>query len=407
MRRAVRRLQSGGLPKRIAILGSTGSIGTSTLDVIRHLGSPYCATVLAAHRKLDLLAKQVSEFKPAAVVVTDESLDETTIRKAIGSGPTIYRGQAGLVEAVHRDDVDTVVAAIVGAAGLPAVIAAVEARKTIALANKESLVMAGSIVMPLARKLGVTILPIDSEHSAIFQAMQCGKIEQVRRVILTASGGPFRKTPIDQMRRATLADALNHPTWRMGSKVSIDSATMFNKGLELIEACWLFDLPAERVEVVIHPESVVHSMVEYVDGSVIAQLSPPDMKTPIQYALTYPNRQAGCSKTLDLSKAFALHFEPPDPERFPALQLAYSVAKNGCDGGAAMNAANESAVEAFIDGQVAFGEISEVVRRTMVGHRLQPSPGLDDLMEADRSARMAARSIIAEMETTQASKDGH
>jgi len=385
------------LPKRIAILGSTGSIGTSTLDVIRHLGKPFQATVLTAHKQLDLLARQVAEFKPACVVVTDESLDEAAVRKAIGAGPDILIGPAGMVKAVQRDDVDLVVAAVVGAAGLPAVLAAVEAGKTLALANKESLVVAGSILIPLARKNNVAILPVDSEHSAVFQSMACGKLSQVRRVILTASGGPFRKTPIDQMKRATLADALKHPTWQMGSKVTIDSATMFNKGLEFIEACWLFDLPPEKVEVVIHPESIVHSMVEYVDGSVIAQLSPPDMKTPIQYALTYPDRAAGCSKTLDITKAFALHFEPPDPERFPALGLAYAAAKNDGDSGAVLNAANEIAVEAFINGRIAFGEISEVVQRTITGHRLQPSPNLDDLLAADRKARKAASAVIAEL----------
>jgi len=385
------------LGKRIAILGSTGSIGTSTLEVIRHLGEPYHATVLTAHKQLDLLARQVAEFHPNVVVVTEEARDDTTIRRAIGMGPQLDRGTAGLVRAVQRDDVDIVVGAIVGAAGLPAVLASVEAKKTLALANKESLVVAGSILIPLAKKNGVTILPVDSEHSAVFQAMQCGKLDQVRRVILTASGGPFRKTPIEKMRHATLAEALNHPVWRMGNKTTIDSATLFNKALELIEACWLFDLPPEKVEIAIHPESVVHSMVEYVDGSVIAQLSPPDMKTPIQYALTYPDRSPGCSKMLDLTKAFALHFEPPDFERFPSLQLAYKVATLDGDAGAVMNAANEIAVEAFMAGRIGFGEISEVVHRTITGHSLQLRPSLDDLLEADGRARKEASAIIAEI----------
>ena len=383
--------------KRIAILGSTGSIGTSTLEVIRHLGPDYAVTVLTAHRQLDLLAKQVAEFKPAVVVVTDETLSEAEIRRAIGGGPTILRGQSGMVAAVQRDDVDLVVAAVIGAAGLPAVLAAIEARKALALANKESLVVAGSILIPLARKNGVQILPVDSEHSAVFQAMACGRMDQVRRVILTASGGPFRKTPIEQMRKATLQEALNHPTWRMGGKITIDSATMFNKALEIIEACWLFDLPPEKVEVVVHPESVVHSMVEYVDGNVIAQLSPPDMKTPIQYALTYPERRDGCSRRLDLSRSFALHFEPPDPARFPALQMAYDVARRNGDAGAVLNAANETAVTAFMGGRIAFGEISEVVQRTITGHSLQPGNELDDLLRADQHARKAASAIIEMM----------
>jgi 1-deoxy-D-xylulose-5-phosphate reductoisomerase len=380
--------------KRIAILGSTGSIGTSTLDVVRHLGPDYHVTVLGAHRQLDLLAKQVAEFQPAVVVVTCPEQDDATIRKAIGPKPKLFRGEAGMIAAVQRDDVDVVVAAVIGAAGLPAVLAAVEAKKTIALANKESLVIAGSILIPMARRNSVTILPVDSEHSAVFQAMASGRLSEVRRVILTASGGPFRKTPLQQMRKATLQEALNHPTWRMGGKITIDSATMFNKALEIIEACWLFDIPPAQVEVVVHPESVVHSMVEFVDGNVIAQLSPPDMKTPIQYALTYPERKEGCGKRLDLSRSFALHFEPPDPLRFPALQMAYRVAERNGDLGAVLNAANETAVTAFMAGRIAFGEISEVVQRTITGHSLQAGTELDDLLRADKSARSAASAII-------------
>jgi 1-deoxy-D-xylulose-5-phosphate reductoisomerase len=276
------------------------------------------------------------------------------------------------------------------------VLAAVRAGKTLALANKESLVVAGSLVVPEARRRGVRILPVDSEHSAIFQAMHCGRLNEVSRVILTASGGPFRNTPRERMENATLEDALKHPTWRMGSKVTIDSATMFNKALEIIEACWLFDLPPEKVEVVIHPESVVHSMVEFLDGSVIAQLSPPDMRTPIQYALTYPERAQGLAERLDLSRPLALHFEPPDPDRFPALRLAFDVAKRGGTAGAVLNAANEAAVAAFSAGAVPFGEISRLVDLTIKQHRVVGSPSLDDLMEADRWARGAVRDLIAE-----------
>ncbi|HZL35772.1 MAG TPA: 1-deoxy-D-xylulose-5-phosphate reductoisomerase, partial [Tepidisphaeraceae bacterium] len=297
---------------------------------------------------------------------------------------------------VEREDVDVVLAAVVGAAGLPAVLAAVRAGKTLALANKESLVVAGSLLVPEARNRGIAILPIDSEHSAVFQAVHCGKRKEIRRVILTASGGPFRQTSREQMENATLADALNHPTWRMGNKISIDSATMFNKALEIIEACWLFDLPPEQIEVVIHPESVVHSMVEFVDHSVIAQLGPPDMRTPIQYALTYPHRAAGISRRLDLSKAFTLHFEPPDFARFPALQLAYDVAKKGGTAGAALNAANEAAVAAFVDGAVSFGEISRLVRLTIDAHQVQPNPSLDALNGADRWARVKVKTLIGQ-----------
>lgn len=281
---------------------------------------------------------------------------------------------------------------------MPAVLAAVRAGKALALANKESLVVAGSLLVPEARKRRVPILPVDSEHSAIFQAMQCGRLGEVRRVILTASGGPFRNTPADQIARATLEDALKHPTWRMGTKVTIDSATMFNKGLELIEACWLFDLPPEKIEVVIHPESVVHSMVEFVDGSVIAQLSPPDMRTPIQYALTYPERRNGRAKSLNIAEKFALHFEPPDPSRFPALRVAYDVARTGGTAGAVLNAANEAAVTAFAEGQIPFGQISRLVELTIDRHRerLERNPSLSDLLDADRWARASVCELIAE-----------
>ena len=383
-----------GLTKRIAILGSTGSIGCNALEVIRHLGPGYRAVALSGHRNADKLLAQARDHRPAAVAVTGE-VDDAAREAFRRLGVTLYEGQAGLVEMVERDDVDVVLAAIVGAAGLPAVLAAVRAGKRIALANKESLVVAGSLLMPEARRRGVDIIPVDSEHSAVFQALRCGQPKEIRRLILTASGGPFRTTPIEQMHRATPADAMNHPTWRMGNKITIDSATMFNKALELIEACWLFDLPPEKVQVMVHPESVIHSMVEFVDGSVIAQLSPPDMRTPIQYALTYPDRVDGAGKRMDWTRAFDLTFQPPDFERFPALRLAYDVATSGGTAGAVLNAANEVAVEAFLGGGIAFGEISRVVELTIRRHRLQPSPSLDDLFEADRWARAEAGSVVA------------
>lgn len=386
---------SGSLPqKRIAVLGSTGSIGTSTLSVIAHLGDPYRATALSAHRQGKLLLEQVRKFKPAAVCLTDRKTEQETQHTLRELGVRTYCGSEGLVDMVRRDDIDIVVAAIVGAAGLPAVIATVESGKTLALANKEALVVAGSLLIPLARSRGVPILPVDSEHSAIFQAMQCGRLGEVKRVILTASGGPFRDASLEKIEQATLQDALNHPTWRMGSKISIDSATMFNKGLELIEACWLFDVPPSKVEIVIHPESVVHSMVEYVDGSVIAQLSPPDMRTPIQYALTYPDRVNGSTHKLDLNKRFSLNFQPPDHDRFPALCLAYEVAKRGATYGAVLNAANEVAVGAFAQGRIRFGDIARVVEHTIEGHRPVATPALGDLLEADRWAREKAEQAI-------------
>ncbi|HWE04682.1 MAG TPA: 1-deoxy-D-xylulose-5-phosphate reductoisomerase [Tepidisphaeraceae bacterium] len=380
--------------KNIAILGATGSIGCNALDVIESLGDPYRAVALSGHRQTDKLLEQVRRHRPAAVAIADETLEDANIDQIRKLGVRLYRGPAALIQLVERDDVDVVLAAVVGAAGLPPVLAAVRAGKKLALANKESLVVAGSLLVPEARKHGIEILPIDSEHSAIFQAIHCGRPKEIRRLILTASGGPFRKATRQQIENATLADALNHPTWRMGNKITIDSATMFNKALEIIEACWLFDVPPEKVDVVIHPESVVHSMVEFVDNSVIAQLGPPDMRTPIQYALTYPERTQGISGRLDLSKAFSLNFEPPDFEKFPALQLAYQVARKGGTAGAVLNAAKEAAVDAFIEGNVSFGEISRLVRLTMDAHQLQAAPTLDDLLAADRWARNHVRASV-------------
>lgn len=382
------------LRKRIAILGSTGSIGCNALQVIEHLGPPYEVAALSAHTSMEKLLEQVARYRPSAVAVTDEASYGGMVAQVMGVGARLYAGHNGLVEMVQRDDIDVVLAAIVGAAGLPAVLAAVEAGKTIALANKEALVVAGSLVIPEARKRGVKLLPVDSEHSAIFQAMLAGRREEVRRVILTASGGPFRTWPADAIQKATVKQALEHPTWSMGGKITIDSATMFNKGLELIEACWLFDLPPEMIEIVIHPESVIHSMVEFVDGSVLAQLSPPDMRTPIQYALTHPQRSAGISRRLDLSQAFGLQFAPPDFSRFPALRLAYDVAKAGGTAGAVLNAANEVAVSAFMAGNITFGEISTVVADTISCHMVQPSPALSDLLEADHWARVKATELM-------------
>ena len=381
------------MAKRIAILGSTGSIGTSALDVIAHLGGGYEVAALSAHSQSAKLLEQVERFRPRAIAVTDRrALAEVRGRLGPG-GPAVYDDLAALV---RRDDVDLVLAAVVGAAGLPAVFAAVEAGKTLALANKESLVVAGSLLIPLARRHGVEILPVDSEHSAIFQAMKAGRAGEVKRLILTASGGPFRNASIQEIENATPADAMNHPTWRMGNKITIDSATMFNKGLELIEACWLFDLPPEKIDIVIHPESVVHSMVEFEDGNVIAQLSPPDMRTPIQYAITYPHRLRSNSRKLDLTRPFNLHFHPPDPQRFPALDIAREVAGGGGTLGAVMNAANEVAVESFTSGKIAFGMIWRSVRHTIAGHAVQAAPSLSDLMEADRWARTTTRRFIDE-----------
>lgn len=384
------------MPQRIAILGSTGSIGCSALEVIESLGNDFRAVALSAHSRGEDLLEQVRRHRPAAVALTCDRPEEALCAKLEAFGAKVYRGPGGMVEMVRRGDVDTVLAAVVGAAGLPAVLAAVAAGKRLALANKEALVVAGSLLIPEAKRRGVPILPVDSEHSAIFQAMHCGRGGEVKRVILTASGGPFRTWPLDRMRDATYDDALAHPTWKMGSKITIDSATMFNKGLELIEACWLFDLPPEKIEIVIHPDSVIHSMVEFIDGSVIAQLSPPDMRLPIQYALTYPARAAGIARKLDLSRSFSLRFEPPDFERFPALRIAYDVAKRRGTLGAVMNAANEEAVSAFATGQIAFGEISQLVGLTIDAHEIVADPTLDELLAADTWARDTVREHVGE-----------
>jgi 1-deoxy-D-xylulose-5-phosphate reductoisomerase len=372
---------------RVAILGSTGSIGCNALDVINSLGAAYRAVGLSAHRQGEKLLQQVQRHRPAAVALTCDEPDEALCEQLEALGVQVYRGPAGMMEMVRRDDVDTVLAAVVGAAGVPAVLAAVAAGKRLALANKEALVVAGSLLVREARRRGVPILPVDSEHSAIFQAMHCGRPAEVKRVILTASGGPFRNWPLERMRDATYADALAHPTWKMGSKITVDSATMFNKGLELIEACWLFDLLPQQVAIVVHPESVVHSMVEFVDGSVIAQMSPPDMRLPIQYALTYPDRAPSITERLDLTRTFSLNFQPPDFDRFPALRIAYDVAGRRGTYGAVMNAANEEAVSAFAEGRIAFGEISRVVGLTIDAHSGADDPTLDDLLSADRWAR--------------------
>jgi 1-deoxy-D-xylulose-5-phosphate reductoisomerase len=382
--------------RNVAILGSTGSIGCNAIEVIANLRDPYRVVALSGNRQVDKLIEQAALAKPQAIGVGDER-ERATLERAMrsaGVDAKIYCGPRGLADMVRRDDVDIVLAAIVGFAGLEPVLAAVEAGKTVALANKESLVVAGSILIPLARRTGARIIPVDSEHSAVFQAMACGRAHEVKRVILTASGGPFRDWPVERMRDAKPADALNHPTWRMGDKVTIDSATMFNKGLEIIEACWLFDLSPEKVEVVIHPESVIHSMVEFVDGSTIAQLSPPDMRTPIQYALTYPDRRDGVGRRLDLTKPFALNFSPPDPEKFGALRLAYDVATRKGTLGAVLNAANEVAVSAFVAGRISFGMICDLVARTIHRHQSIAAPTMEDLIDADDWARKTAEKLL-------------
>lgn len=374
------------MSKRVTILGSTGSIGTSTLEVTSALGPAFPVVGLGARRRWRELTAQAVATRPQAVAIADLSLVDH-IRPLLPEGVELLAGPEGLVELARRPEAEFIVAAIVGAAGLPSTVAAVEAGKQVGLANKEALVVAGSLIVPLAKRTGAVLLPIDSEHSAVFQAMAAGRREEVSKVYLTASGGPFRTWSVDEMAHATLPDALRHPTWSMGPKITIDSATMMNKALEIIEARWLFDLDPSSIEVLIHPESIIHSMVEFRDGSVIAQLGTPDMRTPIQYAMTHPQRLEGCARRLDFSTLRRLNFEPPDPTRFPALRLGYEVAEAGGTAGAVMNAANEVAVDAFQRGRIGFRDIVELTARVVGEHKVAQDPDLEMLLEADRGAR--------------------
>jgi 1-deoxy-D-xylulose-5-phosphate reductoisomerase len=372
---------------KVAVLGSTGSIGRSTLDVIASSDGRLEAVALAANTSAEALANQASQFRPQWLVLCDEQVGSRYDWSGLPKGTTLLNGPHGIEQVVREHDVDVVLAAIVGSAGLRSTWAALDAGKTVALANKESLVMAGPLVTGLAARRGARILPVDSEHSAVFQALQAGRRNEVKRVVLTASGGPFRKHTKQQLAEVTVADALNHPTWDMGPKITVDSATMMNKALEIIEARWLFDLRSDQIAVVVHPQSVVHSFVEFQDGSVIAQLSPPDMKLPIQYALTWPERKPSPAEKFDWSQACQLDFEPPDFERFPALQLGLEAARRGGTTGAVLNAANEAAVAAFLDGEIAFSEIVPACRRVLDSHHYDPNPTLDALIELDGWAR--------------------
>lgn len=370
----------------VAVLGSTGSIGRSTLQVIAASGGRFRAVALSGHSNWPLLAEQAAQFGPQFLVGAGLEPDSAVLA-SLPPGTDVRLGSAALSEIVRRPEIDTVVAAIVGSCGLESTLAALEAGKRVALANKETLVMGGPLVMRLAATQGGSLLPVDSEHSAVFQALRSGSHAEVRRVILTASGGPFRGYTDEQLAAVTVADALRHPTWRMGRKITVDSATLMNKALEIIEARWLFDLRPEQIDVVIHPQSVVHSLVEFVDGSVIAQMSPPDMRLPIQYALTYPERTEGIAPRLDWGQAFDLEFEPPDRQRFPAIDLGLEVAAAGGTAGAVLNAANEAAVASFLAEELPFGEIVPACRSVLEHHDFDPSPSLSDLLRVDRWAR--------------------
>jgi 1-deoxy-D-xylulose-5-phosphate reductoisomerase len=390
-----------GSRRRVVVLGSTGSIGTSCLDVIHHLGDRLEAWGLSAHTRWESLLAQVQRCQPAYVAVTDREAAEQLGRHTLPARTRCLSGTDGIGTMVSDPAVDVVVTAIVGAAGLTGTWLALEAGKTVAVANKETLVMAGPLVMELARRHGAQVLPVDSEHSAVFQAMQAGRRAEVRRIVLTASGGPFRGKKAADLATITAAEALRHPTWRMGPKITIDSATLMNKALEVIEARWLFDLEPDQIEVIVHPESIIHSFVEFTDGSVLAQLSPPDMRLPIQYALTYPERVAGPARRLEWAELGALKFEQPDHETFPALELGFEVARRGGTCGAVLNAANEAAVGLFLEGQLAFLDIPRACREVLNHHHYSNRPSLAELNAIDRWARQevvrwkTAKSTIA------------
>ena len=374
-------------PRNIAILGATGSIGTNTLDVIAASEGRLRAVAISAHSQLDKLAATAAELRPSWVVASDSAAADNYDWGGLPTESTLLRGAAALEQIAAHREVDTVVAAIVGSAGLRSTWAALDAGKRVALANKETMVVAGPLVNQLVKQSAAELIPVDSEHSAIFQALSAGRREDVRRVILTASGGPFRGYSQRQLEEVGLEDALRHPTWEMGQKISIDSATMMNKALEIIEARWLFELEPSQIEVVVHPQSIIHSIVEYADGSHVAQMSPPDMRLPIQYALTYPARWPLESPRLDFATSFSLDFEPPDHERFPAVRLGLEVARIGGSAGAVVNAANEAAVQEFVEGRLRFVDIVPACQAVLENHHFDPQPTLDQLFELDQWAR--------------------
>ena len=391
------------MPKlqQVTILGATGTIGVNTLDVISQHPHRFEVFALTANQNVDVLFNQCQKFNPRyAVMLEEQAADQLSAKlKQAGSATEVLSGMAALEFVSAHEKVDAVMAAIVGSAGLNPAIAAAKAGKRILLANKETLVMAGSIFMHAVEEGGATLLPIDSEHNAIFQVMPHEKRASlndsgVKKILLTASGGPFRKSSAEELKRVTVKQALNHPNWVMGPKITIDSATLMNKGLEVIEAHWLFNASAEQIEVVVHPQSVIHSMVEYVDGSVLAQLGNPDMRTPIAYALGYPERLQSGVSSLDLFKIGRLDFEAPDTDKFPCLRLAFDALKAGGNAAAIMNAANEVAVEAFIKEKIGFTDIPALIESVMESSQIKAVSDLEMLIVADKEARIAAEAWV-------------
>jgi len=373
-------------PRNIAILGSTGSIGCSSLEVIANFPDELRVTYLTANKNIRLLQEQTKRFRPRAVVMLEEP-NASVLREALDGTTEVLVGEEGLQEIVCREDVDLVLSSLVGFAGLKPTLHAIEAGKDIALANKETLVVAGEIIMKKVRKHGVRLLPVDSEHSAILQCIQGENTNDIERVILTASGGPFLNMNEEQFHRITVEQALNHPTWKMGNKITIDSATLMNKGLEVIEAFWLFGLPPEKIEVLIHPQSIIHSMVEFADGSIKAQLSVPDMKIPIQYALMYPRRPASPYRKIDFNTLREMTFLRPDIKKFPCLPLAFRALQMGGTAPAVLNAANEVAVQLFLEERLSFTSIPAVIQDTLSSHTPIHNTMLQDVIKADSEAR--------------------
>lgn len=373
--------------KNIVIMGSTGSIGTQTLDIVSRHKDMFNVCALTANKNVDLMEEQAKAFRPKVVCMSDSSCADEVARRLQGTGIKVLSGMVGLIEAAQMPEADIVVAALVGMIGIRPTIAAIRAGHDIALANKETLVCAGHIIMPLIKEYGVSLFPVDSEHSAIFQSLQGSRREDVERIILTASGGPFRNYSMDEIRKVTAEDALKHPNWNMGAKITIDSATLVNKGLEVMEACHLFGVGPDDIDVVIHPQSIIHSAVQYRDGAIIAQLGSPDMRLPIQYALFYPDRPYLDTKRVDLYSLASMTFERPDPERFEGFKLAMSAARAGGVIPTVFNAANERAVALFLEGKISFTDIPRLIRLAMDSAENIEDPSVNQILEAERSAK--------------------
>lgn len=373
--------------KDISILGSTGSIGTQSLDVIRHNRDKFNVVGLSTNKNIELLYNQIMEFRPRAVAVMDEGSASALRNKLTGGKTDVYSGMQGLLNIASLDEADMVLTSVVGIAGLMPTLKAIEKGKRIALANKETLVAGGEVVKKALEGSNSSIIPVDSEHCAIFQCIQNGKKKEIKKIILTASGGPFRGKKREDLRDIPVEAALKHPRWQMGKKISIDSATLMNKGLEIIEAHWLFDMDFDKISVIIHPQSIIHSMVEFIDGSILGQMGATDMRNPILYALGYPERLKSSVESIDFAEIGKLTFEKPDIETFRCMKLAYDAGREGGTMPAVLNAANEAAVELYLRGRIKFLDIPEIVEEEMLNHKIVYNPGIEDILEADRITR--------------------